>query len=105
MSQENVKIVRRIFDLVALGAMEESWDLMAPDFELDLSAGKGPYRGVYARAAAQRFLREFVASWESFVQDADFIDAGDRVVTPFVIRPQGRDGIEVVATGTYVLPE
>ena len=102
MSQENVEIVRRIFALNSREFSEDSFELMAPDFELDMSDARGPYRGVLGRTAAQRFFREFIASWESFVQDAEFIDAGDRVVTPFVIRPQGRSGIEVAATGTYV---
>ncbi len=102
MSREDVEIVRRIFDLVGRGAMEESWSLMARDFVLDMSAAKGPYRGVYERADAQEFLKEFTAIWESFEQDVEFIDAGDRVVTPFVFRSRGRSGIEVTARGSYV---
>jgi ketosteroid isomerase-like protein len=61
MSQENVEVVRAIYDSVAARGIEGSLDLIDPDFELQ-GVGQGPITGTYrghegARAFSRRCTR------------------------------------------------
>jgi ketosteroid isomerase-like protein len=85
----------------------EDWDALfeaaAPGFELDVSLGMGPGRGVYRLGQLRRYLTDFAANWESVqLEPNEFIEAGDFVVVPQTTRARGRDGIELVARPTLV---
>ena len=95
MSQENVEIVRRVFDTVGESQPEDSSDdLLAGLFEPDvewvpipqgLLAGS-TYRGY---EGIRRFSAEFVAAWgELRVEPEEFREVGDRVVV--LLRLRGR---------------
>ncbi len=103
MSQENVEIVKAWYDAVN----REDWDALfkdtAPGFEVDLSRAVGPWRGVFGLDQARRFLVEFRETWESArMEPHEFIEAGDLVVVSGTQHLKGRDGIEVVASATFV---
>jgi uncharacterized protein len=80
MSQENVEIVRRIYDAYLLGDFETSLALMDAEVELDVSIrpeGK-VYRGHEGVAEA---LRTWTGTWEAFRMELEeLIDAGDHVI-------------------------
>jgi ketosteroid isomerase-like protein len=75
----------------------------APGFELDMSRGMGPGRGVYGLDQVRRYLAEFATHWESVrIEPNEFIEAGDLVVVPQTTHARGRDGIDLVAHPTLV---
>jgi ketosteroid isomerase-like protein len=103
MSQENVEIVKAQTD----AANRQDWDavvqVLAPDFEMDLSRSIGPWRGIYRPDQLRQFFEEFAGTFESFRQELhEFIEAGDLVVVPLTTHVRGRDGIEVSARATWV---
>ena len=52
MSQENVEIVRRVFDAVNRGDFDAAMEPAADDFVLDWSNSIGPAKGVYRGRSA-----------------------------------------------------
>ena len=100
MSDENVTIVRRIYD--SLHDPDESvWALWHPDVEFDVSRDVwgplvcgGHYRGV---AGVRRWMRDLYGAWEHMeLEVEELIDAGDRVVLVQCVRGRGRlSGIEI----------
>ena len=101
MSQENVEIVRELM------ALRERWretgvpptraDLVAPDFEIDMSRrvlNPAVYRGIDGLARLNSEIRDV---WEEFRSVPEqFIDAGDRVVVIETIHARGRgSGVEL----------
>jgi ketosteroid isomerase-like protein len=101
-SQENVEIVRRVFDASVRHDAETVFSLFDPDAEWDNS--RGPFKdligaGIYhGHDGLRRFWREYyTAAWSS-VEDnlEELIDAGDRVVSVVNTRARGRaSGVEV----------
>jgi len=96
MSQENVEIVRLIFDGWAAGDLRagaEYFDehvvyVVAPDF---------PESGVaYGREGVTEFMRRFLENWERTTFTAERMDAvGDTVVVRLLQRGTGRaSGVE-----------
>ena len=104
MSNQNLETVRRFFELVNEGALEDLAALGSADFELDLSHSRGLNTGVYrAERAWQTFkdLTEAFAEYEFF--ETEMIDAGDTVVRVGGIRGRGKEsGAEVEAEGASV---
>jgi ketosteroid isomerase-like protein len=95
MSQENVEIVRRGYELYAAGDLEGVTDLIADAAELPDAGGLG----VADTAAGTRHGRdgfllgaqEAVEAFEDYrVEAQEFIDAGDAVVVPVRISGRGR---------------
>jgi hypothetical protein len=86
MSQENVEIVRQVFEL------------FHPDFELDatqlpMADLRGRYRGLTEVA---EFWRRWLEPWESHVFEVELTDVGDRVLAELSQRMRGKgSGIEV----------
>jgi ketosteroid isomerase-like protein len=104
MSQENVEIVKAVYDAYN----REDWDAMfkdiAPGFELDFSRAVGPWRGVFGLDQIRRLALEFRETWESArMEPHEFIEAGDLVVVPSTQHLKGRGGIEVVVRGAFVM--
>jgi ketosteroid isomerase-like protein len=99
-SDENVTIVRRIYD--SLDDPDESvWALWHPDVEFDVSkdvwgplVGGGHYRGV---DGVRRWMRDLYGAWEHMeLEVEELIDAGDQVVLVQCVRGRGRlSGIEI----------
>ena len=100
MSQENVNVVRRIWEAADRRDTEAVLSLYAPDVELDVS-------GFPIDAAEARFyrghdgLRRLFADWRETWEQAsselvELIDAGERVVAVYTYRARGRaSGIPV----------
>ena len=95
MSQENVEIVRRGYELYAAGDLDGVASLFSADAELADAGGLG-VAGTAAgtRAGPEGFLRANEEALEAFdeyrVEPDDFIDAGDAVVVPVRISGRGR---------------
>ncbi len=103
MSQENVEIVRSLFEALN----RRDWDGVlrraAANFEYDQTRAIGMDRGTFSAAQWRRLAEEFFAGWDSLIYKPDeFIEAGEHVVTPFTNHLRGRDGIEVKARGVWV---
>ncbi len=82
MSQENVEIVRRIWEAWVRGDMETVVTFYAPEIEMDFSHFDWPEESLYRGLEAVRgFLDQFRASWDRYESRVEeFIDADDRVV-------------------------
>jgi ketosteroid isomerase-like protein len=89
MSQENVELVRELFDAFARGDVEGAFQRAASDFTFDVTRTDlegGVHTG---RQAILEFLGNWMATWEEHEMTIlDFIDAGDRVVA--VVHERGR---------------
>ena len=99
MSQENVEIVRQVYEAAARHDAERIFSLYDPEVELDASRiaavwTTGVYRG---HEGLRAFFREWNEAWE----DVDYsyeelIDAGDLVVSVVTRHGRGRaSGVEV----------
>jgi ketosteroid isomerase-like protein len=93
MSEENVQIVRRIYDAVADGDTETVLALYDPDVQWDFS--RSPLKNVLGSAHYQghdglrRWWREWGDAWTNYEDDRDqLIDAGEHVLS--VVRSRGR---------------
>jgi ketosteroid isomerase-like protein len=97
----NVEIVQRAFGFLERG--EGTNPDFSPDAVIDLTRALGPYRGVYGAQGGAGLWDEFSGQWSSRLFEIDeYLEEGDYVVTPFLQRLRGRDGIEVEARGTWV---
>lgn len=105
MSNDRIELVQSLLDGFSRGDLDAAFKAVAPDAELDMSRAVGLTRGVYKRAEEiSAILDEFNSNWESVRYAADeFIEAGDDLVVPFTNRLRGRDGIELVARGVWVI--
>ena len=98
MSEENVEIVRAEFDAINRGDLDAAMALVAPGFEVDMSRAVGMVHGTYTADQWRAVLQEFLDAWESAQWEvAEYIDAGEQVVTPVTNRARGRGGVEVQA--------
>ena len=106
MSEENVEIVRRGFEVWNTGDMDALRELYDPGIVWRPAEGwpePGPYVG---REAVMRQLEQLRETWDtdSFELISDFIDVGDRVAVRFIWRGVGR-GPEsnIEGTGVYAV--
>src|SRR5437660_1635470 len=106
MSQENVEIVRAVFETWNAGDMDGLRELHDPDATMRPPEDwpeSGPFFG---REALMRQWEQHRETWDAdaVVPVSDFIDAADRVVVRFVWRGAGR-GPEsnVELTGVYTM--
>ena len=95
MSQENVEIVRRGYELYAKGDLEGVTDLISDAAELPDAGGLGiADTAAGTRRGPDGFLQgsqEAVEAFEDYrVEPQEFIDAGDAVVVPVRISGRGR---------------
>ena len=101
MSQENVEIVRRVYEAVARDDAKTVMALYDPDVEFDFSRGPlGSFmeRGVYhGYDGIRTWIRERYEAWESMEETCgDLIDHGDHVVSSVTSRGRGRSsGVDV----------
>ena len=104
MSQENVEIVRRVFDAFNRRDIAAFLELLDPDVEWVpvLAVLEGSvYRG---HADIRRWIKDLDTDWEFFeVYHEELRDLGDRVLVSGHWRARGRaSGIEVENPGTYL---
>ena len=104
MSQENLEVVRRVFEAEARGDIETLLALYDPDIEWDNSRSPvGDFAGTVGRVfrgrdGVQRAFREWYEAWEKVDSEVEeLIDAGgEHVVSVFTYRARGRtSGAEV----------
>jgi ketosteroid isomerase-like protein len=105
-SQQNVAIVRRLFDAAMRGDTETALSLWDPDVEFDarrsrwaeVMPGMTHFRG---HDGLRAFFREYYETWEKLVDDVEeLIDAGDQVVSVVTHRGRGRtSGLDVEWAG------
>src|SRR4051812_36990031 len=101
MSEENVEIVRRIYDAAASRDTAALLALYDPAVEFDFSAS--PFREVLDRhvfvghEGLRGFFRERHELWETVEDDCrELVEVGDRVVSAVISRGRGRaSGIEL----------
>ena len=91
MSQENVEIVRALFEVWNAGDMDASRELYDPDVivrTVEDWPEPGPYVG---REAAVRFHQQLRDTWDATAVEpiSDFIDVGDRVAVRYIWRGAG----------------
>jgi ketosteroid isomerase-like protein len=102
MSQENVEIVRRVFDAADRRDADAIFALYDPDVEWDASRmlpGLGEFTEVaHGHDGLRRFFGEWLEAWESdeYVYDELIDTGGDVVVSIATQRGRGRvSGVEV----------
>ena len=102
MSQEDVEVVRRIYEASARRDAEAILTLYDPEVEWDGSghrwaevmAGEAKWKG---HAALRRFFRAYYEVWEDFEFDIEeLLDAGGKVVSVVTSRARGRSSGVVV---------
>jgi uncharacterized protein len=96
MSQENVEIVRRLYETTD-GHLDAGLEFLAPEIELHLTGVFPDLEPVYrGHEGVQEFVERFNAPWEELsVDPSRFIDNGDQVLVFSHFHARGRDGIEV----------
>jgi ketosteroid isomerase-like protein len=102
MSEENVEVVRRLYEAVAVRDTDTIFSLYDADFEWDGTRSRwsevldGPdtFRG---HADLRRFFRGYFEMWETFEDELqELIDTGEQVISVVTSRGQGRaSGIEI----------
>jgi ketosteroid isomerase-like protein len=104
MAQENVHVVRELFDRVwARRDVEAAIELVHPDAEFDWSASRSPYRGSYQGHAALREAADSIwdawDEWDPQFEEVIEIDPETVLVVTFV-RARGKgSGVPVEAHG------
>jgi ketosteroid isomerase-like protein len=99
MSEENVEIVRAMFEQYARGDFS-GWANLPGDFEFVASPDL-PDAGTYRGKAASRWMAAWVESFEELTIDAtEFIDARDKVVVAILQRGRPR-GSQTVVEGRW----
>jgi ketosteroid isomerase-like protein len=105
MSEENVAIVRAIWDAVNRGNLDEAFEYTPDDFVADWSGSEAPESGVYrGREAVKGRFRRTVEVWSELEYfETEIIDAGEQVLRVGGVRARGRgSGAEVMAQGAQV---
>jgi ketosteroid isomerase-like protein len=91
MSQENVEIVRRIYDAGNRGDWDAGFRDTAPDLEVTFKAGPnaGTHRG---REALESVFRDMLSGFDFWIMEpVEFRESGDQVVVvvDHRLRPKG----------------
>jgi ketosteroid isomerase-like protein len=106
MSEENVEIVRRVFDSINRADIDGALEAAADDFEVDWSNSIGPAKGIYrGKEQVRKVWTSFVEAFDVFRWDAEEIIEVDesRVIAVNHVRMRGRgSGIEVDAVGAQL---
>jgi ketosteroid isomerase-like protein len=105
MSEENVAIVRAIWDAVNRGDIDGAFEYAPDDFIADWSSSEAPESGVYhgREAVKGRFERTMEVWAEMEYFETEIIDADEHVLRVGGVRARGRgSGAEVTAQGAQV---
>src|SRR3954451_19879170 len=93
MSQENVEIVRRIYDARGRGNFQQGTELYDPNVLMVLRREFGLASGRYCgpEEIAEYMRNVFLAEWDgALIAGEEFLDAGDSVVVRVDQRAKGR---------------
>jgi ketosteroid isomerase-like protein len=101
MSQENVEIVRRVYDALTRGDLDAAFREMHPDVEMkfERAPGAGTLR---QREAVKGFLEDYLSAFDSMVfEPEELLENGDQIVALVTrrARPRGSSGDMVVRNG------
>jgi ketosteroid isomerase-like protein len=105
MSEENVEIVRRVYEAVDRGDAETVLALYDPNIEWEFA--QSPFRGLFkhdvyrGRDGLRSFIRErYEEAWSTIEDElVELIGAGERVISVITTRGRGRaSGVEVEMT-------
>ena len=89
MSQENVEIVRRIFDAWSSGDLVAARALLHPEIEWHDPPQQPGAAVRHGHAGVEESIRNWVSAWEEWHYElGEFIDAGERVLV--IGRQSGR---------------
>ena len=102
MSQENVDIVRRLYEGWLRG--DPGLDKLDPEISMVESATLPGAVSAYGLEAVERYLRSFAKHWEQIgFEPQEYIDAGEQVVVVARLVGRGKkSGVEVTRTWAYV---
>jgi ketosteroid isomerase-like protein len=101
MSQENVELVRRVFQAVSRRDSEAVLALYDPDVEWDATRSPlGLVTGIsvfHGHHGLRRAFREWYEGWDRVVDEVEeVIDAGEQVIAVVTLRARGRSsGVDV----------
>jgi len=101
MSQENVEIVRAVYEALRRNDVDAALDLLSIDFTLDYSRSRGLESGVFrGRDRFREVLERLLEPFEYEPLETEIIDAGDVVIRVGGFLGRGTmSGAEVSATG------
>ena len=103
MSRGKTEMVLAFIEAINRRDWEGVFDDAAPGFEVDVSRAVGPYRGVYTVEDAQQLFRDFADSWQSLrIEPDEYVEGDDFVLGTSTMHLEGRDGISVTSTVTWV---
>jgi ketosteroid isomerase-like protein len=99
MSQENVELVRRFFEVAAERRLKELRWAFAPDFELREERSMPEAETFSGPDAMEQWSRKWAAMFDYTYVPREIHDAGNRVLVDAVVRARGkRSGAETVST-------
>ena len=106
MSQENVAVVRRIFDSINQGDIDRAMEAVTEDFEMDWSNSISPLKRVYrGREQVREVWVSFLDAFDSLRWDpTEFVHVDESrliVVNHTHLRGRG-SGVEVEAVGAQL---
>jgi ketosteroid isomerase-like protein len=113
MSEENVEVVRRLYEAVGRGDRATVLALYASDVEVDGSRTPLPRMvggdGFQGHEALKTFFRERAEAWEE-IEDRceELIDAGDDVIAVVTVRGRGRStsiDVETQMAGVWTIKD
>jgi ketosteroid isomerase-like protein len=102
MSQENVEVVRSLYDGWLRG--EIGLDKLDPQVSMVESGTLPGAASAHGIEAVERYMRSFARHWEQIrFEPLEYIDAGDQVVVVAQLVGHGKkSGIEVTRTWAYL---
>src|SRR5215218_1259494 len=97
MSEENVEVVRQLYDAALRGDTDAVIDQLDPAVHADMSERVFNPDSYEGHDGYRRFLAETDAVWDDFrVDPLEFIDAGEKVMVSHIVRGRGKEsGVEV----------
>jgi ketosteroid isomerase-like protein len=103
-SEENVEIVRSSMEAWNRRDLTTWLASLHPDGEIDWSRSRGPLKGVYrGHGELEVFWDAFWSTFEDVhVELHGVTEVGSEVVVPNTAHIRGRQGIEVVASSTFL---
>src|SRR5262245_33555668 len=106
MSEENVELVRRVFDAYNQRDLDLMLSYGTEDLTLDVSESRSPNQGVYRGEAEVRAVwKTFVDAWDQLHWEPLELQAldADRVLSANRLTARGRgSGIEMTAHGAMI---
>ena len=107
MSQENVELMRRVYEAVARSDLNAAYAYLHPEIEFHTYA-ESPAAGVYrGREAVRKYNEDLFEQFESVrFEIAEIVDAGDSVVvvsTQHALPKGGRQEIDVRMTEVWTI--